>query len=332
MPPEISVIVPVYNSGNYISEAIESILNQSFQNFELLLVNDASTDNSKNKILEYKDNRIVLIDNPGNKGVAFSRNEGLKIAVGKYVAFLDADDIALPNRFEVQYNFMEQHPETGACGTYAEYFGERTGIWKYPISHEEIKCRLMWGSSIVISSAMVRRNILVENTILFDEYFPPTEDYKMWVDIGQVSFLQNLPNVLIKYRVHKEQATTARKRIMDEKKTEIILEQLASSGVSIKENDFAVLLKFITFEYHFPVPELNRLFEIYLEFISKNNISMAYEPNIINKQIKERLFEACYHSTDTSGMAAIKLYKKYYGLGGVDIAKKMKFYYKGMVK
>ncbi len=142
---------------------------------------------------------------------------------------------------------MEQNPEIGVSGTFAEYFGERAGLWKYNVTHNEIKCHLMWGSSIIHPSAIIKKETLINNNIIYQENLRDTADYKLCVDLSKVSKLGNLPEVLLKYRVYKEQATNARKKLMDEKKTEVIIEQLTMSGVNIMENDFTILLKFITF-------------------------------------------------------------------------------------
>lgn len=157
-------------------------------------------------------------------------------------------------------------------------------------------------------------------------------DYMLWVDISKVSGFHNMPEVLLKYRVHIEQATFTQKAFMDEKKTKIIFGQLISSGVNIKENDFTILMKFITFQYHYMIDELNRIFDIYLEFMRKNNESKKYEPGIINNQIKDRLFEASYFSTGNCGLKALQLYKQHFGFTGIGFRKKLKFYYKGLTK
>ncbi len=332
MTPELSVIIPVYNSAEYISEAIASILNQSYRNFELLIINDGSKDNSGTIIKSYEDSRIRYFENDGNKGMVYSLNRGIDESKGRYIVRMDADDIALPSRLERQFDFMELHLDIGVSGTFAEYIGERTGIWKYDVSHNEIKCHLMWGSSLIHPTAIVRKDILIKNNIRYEEHYHDTADFKLWVNLGRVSKLANLPEVLLKYRVHKDQATIARKKLMDENKTEIIIGQLSITGVNISESDFAILRRFITFEYGFSISELKRLFEIYTDFISKNNFTKEYSPHIINLQISRRLFEASYFSTQQCGINAVRLFKKHFGLNNISFVEKLKFYYKGIKK
>ncbi len=114
--PLVTVSMVVFNGELHIREAIESILNQSFTDLELLIINDGSTDATLDIINQFKDPRIRLLSNDGNKGVAFTRNRSLQEARGVYFAILDSDDIAKPNRLEIQVNFMNAHPETAICG------------------------------------------------------------------------------------------------------------------------------------------------------------------------------------------------------------------------
>ena len=121
--PGISVIMPVYNTGEYLGEAIQSILDQTFRDFELIIINDGSSDNSLKIIKSFKDTRIKFISNTSNRGNYPSRNEGISIARGKYICVMDADDIALKSRLERQYLFMERNPEIGLAGSGFKYYG-----------------------------------------------------------------------------------------------------------------------------------------------------------------------------------------------------------------
>ena len=329
---DVSVILPVYNAADYLAEAITSILNQSFKNFELLIINDGSTDHSKEIIHSFSDARIKYIDNKGNRGLIYTLNRGIEESTGTYIARMDADDISLPDRFEIQFNYMERHPEVGACGTYAEYIGDRQGFWKYPIEDKDIRCRLMWGSSIIHPTAFIRKSILNIHHIKFSDNYIAAEDYKIWVDISHVAELHNIPEVLLKYRTHSHQVTTTKGDAMDYTKTKIIAENLSLTGVNLLEEDFDILLKFITYKYNYYLSELNRLIEIYKLFIEKNNASLKCNPDIINKQIDERIFEACYFSTSKCGMKAISAYKNNFDASTISFDKKIKFLVKALIK
>lgn len=332
MVPVISVIFPVYNAAEYIYEAIESILNQSFENFELLIINDGSKDNSKQIIQSFSDIRIKYIENEGNKGLIYTLNRGIIESKGKYIARMDADDIALPNRFEKQHLFMEKCPEFGACGTYATYIGNRKGNWQYPITDKEIKCRLMWGSGIIHPTALIRKSILNDYNIKYSEDYIAAEDFKIWVDISNVSQLYNLPEVLLNYRSHGSQVTTTKTDLMNHTKCRIIIEQLTSMDMQLSDSDKLIVSKFIVFTYNFKMNELIRLFEIYLEFITKNNLLLKYDPSIINSQIEDRLFEASYFSTKNCGLKAVNMYRKTFTFEHISIKTLFKFKIKALLQ
>ena len=133
--------MPVYNAERHLSESIKSILNQSFSEFEFLIINDGSSDGSREIIKSFNDSRIVLHDNNRNFGLTKSLNIGLNLAKGRYIARMDADDISYQNRLEKQYQFMENNPDIGFCGTWYKKIGDSSKILKTPINPEKIKMR-----------------------------------------------------------------------------------------------------------------------------------------------------------------------------------------------
>jgi glycosyltransferase involved in cell wall biosynthesis len=138
--PEISVLMSVYNAEQYLEKAIESILNQSFKNFEFLIINDASDDNSLNIINRFQDHRLHVYSNPVNLGLANSLNKGINLSQGKYIARMDADDIAVLSRLAIQYTFLEKNPHIDICGASVRLINESgeylPDSWTYPETHE----------------------------------------------------------------------------------------------------------------------------------------------------------------------------------------------------
>jgi glycosyltransferase involved in cell wall biosynthesis len=206
----ISVLMPVFNGQEYIAEAIDSILNQSCNNFELIIIDDGSSDNSKNIIESYKDNRIKYIRNNINQGAHAARNVGIKISQGKYIAIMDSDDISLPNRLEIQYNFMEDNPGFGLCGGQAISFGD--GKTRKPMlaitdafTHNDIALELMFRCPFVHPTIMLRKEILTKNNILYEN--TPIEDYQLYARLLSHTKFKNLQDTLIYYRRHKQQLT-----------------------------------------------------------------------------------------------------------------------------
>ena len=185
--PKISVIMPIYNTKEeYLREAIESILNQTFADWELIAIDNGSDDYIKNIIKSYTDNRIKYQRIEANLGPANARNLGIKQAQGKYIAFLDSDDISLPNRLEVQYEFLENNIDIGCVGTKVDVINTSSKCKEYkfpsPTKHKDIENHLILrGCVFCQSSVVLRKEILVKNNILYNNEYVPAEDYALWL-------------------------------------------------------------------------------------------------------------------------------------------------------
>jgi len=216
--PKITVLLPVYNCELYVVAAVESILSQTFTDFELLIIDDASTDSTVAILKSFTDPRIQLTEKPVNSGYTNSLNYGLKIAKGEYIARMDGDDISYPERFEKQIAYLENHPEVVVCGTNQKFLGNDKLV-THPLSNEAIQIRLLWGNCIPHSSAMIRKKVLDDNAIQYDATTEPAEDYHLWIQLLAYGTLYNLPEILLEYRVYSNQVS--RKRAQEQKKSDI---------------------------------------------------------------------------------------------------------------
>ena len=203
--PQLTVLMPVYNGGPFLRLAIESILNQDFSDFDFLIIDDGSTDGSHEIAASYADPRIRLESNGRNLGLIATLNRGLDLAKGTYVARMDADDIAFPDRLSKQLAFMEAHPEIGLCGTWYEWesMGE-TSIMKPPEDDASIRFFLIFDAVFPHSSIMFRRNFLEENELRYDPEFRHAEDFELWTRCSRHMQLANLPEVLLRYHFHAD--------------------------------------------------------------------------------------------------------------------------------
>lgn len=213
--PLISVVLPVYNAEQYVKDTIKSILIQSYQNFELIIINDGSTDNSEEYIVQFKDTRIKYIKNEKNLKLIQTLNLGLSVAKGKYIARIDADDIALPNRFEKQIDFLENNLEYGIVGSFAETFGSKKEKLTFVQEDLEIRFALLTHNPFVHSSVMIRNQILIKNKLSFDLNQLHVEDYDLWIKILKYSKGKILPDILIKYRIHESQISVVHNNIQE---------------------------------------------------------------------------------------------------------------------
>lgn len=217
--PMISVIMPAYNADKYIAQAIESVLDQTYKQFELIIINDCSTDNTGKIISSYKkkDNRIVVITNKKNLKLARSLNKGISIAKGKYIARMDADDWSYPDRFNKQTLFMEKHPQVGILGGKMNVCDEHLKIINsrsYSLSDKEIRKKIFFYSPFSHPLIMIRKKIL-DKVGLYDNLFNPAEDYELYFRIGQRAKFANLNDVLLKYRVVSKSMTNSGTKNME---------------------------------------------------------------------------------------------------------------------
>lgn len=212
--PKISVIMPVYNAGKYLKDAIDSILNQSFSDFEVFIIDDRSTDDSLETIRSYKDERIILIEKEINTGYTDSLNMAIKLAKGKYIARMDADDISLKDRFLKQYNHMEANPDIMLLGSFYQVIGKEK-VFRFPKSYEEIKVFALTQNPVPHPTALIRSSVLHDNKLFYDRSYEPAEDFELWTRIIKLGRVENLQEVLLNYRVHEGQISNTKKEIQD---------------------------------------------------------------------------------------------------------------------
>ena len=204
--PLVSVVMSVYNGEKYLREAIDSILNQTFTDFEFIIINDGSTDNTLKIIKSYKDPRIVLISRK-NKGLVASLNEGIGKAKGKYIARMDADDVSLPERFEKQVEYMIQHPGVGLIGSQVALIGENGEIVNplisRPIKDQHIKLLNGYGTVITHVAALFKKDLFMEVGGYNEKYYL-AEDHDLWCRMAEVTTMHNLPSIYVRIRTLEE--------------------------------------------------------------------------------------------------------------------------------
>ena len=204
--PRVSVVMSVYNGERYLNEAIESILAQTFRDFEFIIIDDGSTDSTPDILNSYDDDRIVLVHNEQNIGLTRSLNKGIQIARGNYLARQDADDVALPERLAAQVNFLDANPDVGVVGTWVAYIdenGQPTKLIRAPASPTLVGWLLLFGSCLVHPSVMMRRSCLEGDEISRPE-IPYAQDYDLWVRLSAKTQLANLPEILQQMRIHTQ--------------------------------------------------------------------------------------------------------------------------------
>jgi len=202
--PRVSVLTPIYNTNpEHLREMVESILAQTFTDFEFLILNDSPDNTEIEKIvLEYAkhDKRIKYAKNDKNMGITPSRNKLLKMARGEYLAIFDHDDISVPTRLEKEVDYLDAHPHIGVVSGWLEYFGTDSNVWKTPEFDTDIRVKTCDNCYVAHTAAMIRKSVLVDNGIEYEEFYTPAEDYRLWARLADVTHFYNIQTVLVKYR------------------------------------------------------------------------------------------------------------------------------------
>lgn len=298
-PPILSVLMPVFNSELFVAEAVESILNQTFKDFEFLILDDASTDKSFEIIKEFekRDSRIKVFQNENNLGVVESRNKLINISKGKYIAWLDSDDIAFENRFEKQINFLEAHPEIGMAGAYPVIIdenGKKTGKWWFETDTQKLKIELFFHSPFLSSSVMIRKSCLPQN--FYDSKFTVAEDFDLYSKISENSDIANIPEFLVKYRINSKGLSKSNTEKMEQLSVQVIKEHAERLGIKLEENTIKNLRKSKTSlkTASEEVAEIEKSLILFKKLLTKNG---RFEETAIDEVIQKYWFETCRKST-----------------------------------
>lgn len=206
--PLISVIMPVYNAGYYLESAISSILNQTLKNFEFLIFNDGSTDNSLEIIQSFQDERIKIYHYEENRGYVEHLNSGIKLSKGKYIARMDADDISYPGRLMQQYNFLEQNINVGLVSSDIRLINKADEIYGdlFYDKNLPVEWLLLWQNPIAHPTVCVRRDLLNKTQLQYESSKMPAEDYNLWTKLIQHTKFKILDTPVLKYRILENSA------------------------------------------------------------------------------------------------------------------------------
>lgn len=210
--PVVSVVLPVYNGERFVAAAVESILSQSFTDFELIIVDDASTDGTAAILSSFRDKRIKMITHKTNRGNYPARNTGWKKAAGKFISVMDADDIALPCKLKLQWKFMVKHPRVGMIGSYGQFVdakGQVLDVVRKPVEYPLIKTWLLQNNCFIHSSMFIRNELAQKYYWHYNERFTYASDYELAARFAGKGQVLNLDEVTVCYRIHAAQISKA---------------------------------------------------------------------------------------------------------------------------
>jgi glycosyltransferase involved in cell wall biosynthesis len=292
---KITIVMPVYNTKKYVDQAIQSILNQSFQDFEFIIIDDGSTDKSLSIIKSFNDKRIQIIQNKKNLGLIKTLNKGIDLAKGKYIARMDADDIAKPERLAKQLRFLEKHTNYALVGTQANFiFGDKLSNSQF---HMEINSDLLAALSLfncpfIHPSVMIRTDILKE--FYYEEGFTAAEDYELWTRILRKYSCANLTESLLNYRLHDNNISTVQNNKQIESIKRIYRSNLEYIRVPYREADLDIYLKISgSYQRKITLADLKNIESWLLKMRTHLLKENLYDKNVIQEVIQITWFRLC---------------------------------------
>lgn len=241
--PRVTVFIPAFNVDRYISEAVESVLAQTYRDFELLVVDDGSTDRTLEILRTYSyDTRVRIVANSTNLGRPATRNIGLDLARGEFIAFLDGDDVCLPERLQHQVDYLDANPGITGLGTWMTLIDETSNssgdiFYEEALDADQVACEMLVGCSIAQGSMMVRQSAIA--SFRYNEAFPVAQDYELWARMIQTCKFTNIALALTQYRIHSRQATTARSEEQLALVRQVYGHQVAALGITYTDLDLA---------------------------------------------------------------------------------------------
>jgi glycosyltransferase involved in cell wall biosynthesis len=289
--PLITVLMPVYNGAKYLNEAIDSILNQTFSDFEFLIIDDGSTDQSIDQIMLYDDPRIQLIKNKKNLGQSETLNKGLSLARGEYIARMDQDDISIPERLKKQLDFMENNSDVDVCGSWVQLMGKYNGIIELETQSEEIKISLLTNQNLAHPAVMIRKDTLVKYDLNYNPTFTIGNDYDLWVRMFEYCSFANIPEALIKYRMHDNQYSKIMWEQNNAETNRILTNLLKIIGIHLDDSDLIIHKKVFT-GYGIDSLSIGEVFKYLMRLRTSNLRKNIFDPVIFNEflRIKWRKF------------------------------------------
>lgn len=314
--PTISVLMSVYNGETFVKEAIDSVLNQTFKDFEFIIFDDCSTDNSAQIIENYQDERIIFIKNQQNRGLTVNLHEGMNLAKGKYVARMDADDICMPNRFQKQFDFLESHPEISILGSAVVFFDD-TGkeiLGTQPLTHDEIIIELLLGFTMLHPSVIMRLEDMRHHDLNYDTHFRYSQDFDLWVRASRLLKFANLQEPLLKMREHQLKISRALKPAQKAFSNEIRERQFSHFPNKLQATEKLTLHNFSSGIILNTKEELKTLENSLHKIIESNALIEYFNQRLLKTRINHLVFIQYYSNLVQRNKSGLLIWKSSFKL------------------
>ncbi|WP_312352087.1 glycosyltransferase family 2 protein [Sphingobacterium multivorum] len=284
--PKISVLMPVYNGEKFLQETLDSLWNQTFTDFELVIVDDGSTDRTADIIQSQQDDRIKYYRNEYNLKIVATLNHGLKLCRGKYIARMDADDICMPERLQRQWEYMEANPQIVLCGTSIIKFSESYTFEDRRGGDNLItRAKLVFDTAINHPSAIFRNDIVQQNHLTYPSEYPHAEDYAFWYELTKYGEIANLDEILLKYRMHGDNISmkfnTEQYNSMN-KIRKLILQEFWGTE-SLEARSWILMFDKLLAFRNIGIGEMIAMDKLLIQLVEKNKTTKSYLSNALSK-------------------------------------------------
>ncbi|GIV33728.1 MAG: hypothetical protein KatS3mg031_1263 [Chitinophagales bacterium] len=318
--------MPVYNAAAYVAEAVQSILDQTFSDFELLIIDDGSTDPSLQVIQAFNDSRIRLIRNETNLKLIATLNKGLEHARGKYIARMDADDVSTPERLAVQVAFMEKNPEVGVCGSWFETFGNGKKIVRYPEKDADIRLMLLYQTPFCHPAVLFRKALFDQYHTRFNPEFVHAEDYEVWVRLADKTRFANIPRVLLRYRIHPGSVSSTHTFVQQRNTLSIIRQAFQKAGTTVNEEEIALFRDVAYSHFRSDTEFILAAERLLLRLIAGNQKTHFIPEQTLIQFATGKWYHLCYNSLPAN-RGAWHIYRKsgLYRMGEKKLLPELKF-------
>lgn len=298
--PAVTVLLPVHNGAAYLPDALASLLGQSFTDFEVVVVDDCSSDDSAAIVRTCPDRRVRLIESPVRLGICKALNVGLDQSTGQFVARMDADDICHLQRLEKQVACLSKHPDIGICGAWVRRFGAGTAprLDTRPTDFESLRAYALFDNPLIHSTVMLRRELIDKFALRYDDAFRHAEDYDLWTRLFASTRAVNIPAPLLDYRVHSASVTLGTPTGMDEAACRVVTRLLTAFGLEPSPEE-------VLFHRHagthrlYPTPTLDSLAHAeqwFNRLVQHNNDAGVYDRRSFRRVTGDAWFALCYHT------------------------------------
>jgi glycosyltransferase involved in cell wall biosynthesis len=302
----------VHNGLPYLAAAIESILSQTFADFEFIIVDDASSDDSNSILHGYGDTRLTLLRNKRQIGLARTLNKAVARADGNYIARMDHDDISLPDRIERQVEYLEGNPKIDVVGTWAETIGPRPKqVWRPPLTHDEIRSELVFNPAFIHSSVMFRKQTFLKTRLRYNPDLNRAQDYDLWCKAEKRLRFANIGEVLLQYRVHPDQVGSIHSGEQRRTAEKIRMNQLSKLALRLQKNNEKLHHEISLWKFPGSINSLAKIKE-WLQILSDGNARTKHLPiTVFEITLSKRWYAACRQSV-SNGMATWRVFKQSY--------------------